>query len=160
MKKILTTAVLILLIGTAAFAKRAVAVGKTHSALGKYRIEKADTRVAINGVDCKTYKITYSNDPMEVTVVVMKEKLGRKYIVLSDKFSVQYAWNEHYFGIGMLDKSLSELGKTIIDDNNRVQYFNQKVLGPGLLLDSESVRMIAAFFPLLVTPEAEMYAGR
>jgi hypothetical protein len=160
MKKSLTTAVLLIILGTAAFAKGAVAVGKTHSAFGDYRIEKADNRVIIDGKDCKTYKISYENTPLEVTVVVKREKGSRKYAVLSDKLSVQYKWDENFFGVGLLDNSLSNLGKTNDENLNREQYFRQKVLCPGLLPDRESTRMIAAFFPLLVNPDAALYAGK
>ncbi|HPF01748.1 MAG TPA: hypothetical protein PLV06_05260 [Bacteroidales bacterium] len=161
MKKIFTTAVLILIIGTAAFAKKAVAEGRTNSTFGDYKIQKADTRVTIEGVDCKTYKISYRDNPLELTVVVKREKGSRKFYVLSDKLSVQYKWNKDYFGIERLDKSLNELGYATSDENlNRQAYFHQKVLCPGLLLDRESARMIAAFYPMLLTPESLMLAGK
>ncbi|MCX6332676.1 MAG: hypothetical protein NT092_00040 [Bacteroidia bacterium] len=161
MKKIITTAVLILIIGTATFAKKAVAEGKTYSALGNYRIEKADNSVQINGQDCKAFKISYENTPMEVTVIVMKDKKSRKYVVSSDKLSIQYAWNEYYFGVERIDKALSDQGYKTTDEHlNRAEYFHQRVLSPGLLMDRESARMIAAFFPLLLTPDESFVAEK
>jgi hypothetical protein len=159
MKRIISTVVLILVIGTTTFAKKAVAVGKTYTTLGDYRIEKADKPVQINGTDCKAFKISYKNTPMGVTVIVMKDKKSRKYVVLSDKLSIQYAWNEYYFGVKRIDKALSDQGYKTTDEHlNRAEYFNQRVLSPGLLMDKESVKMIAAFFPLLLTPEESLVA--
>jgi len=161
MKKIISTAVLILIISTAALAKKAVAEGKTHTAFGAYKIEKLDKSICVNGEDCKAYKISYANTPLEVTVIVMKDKNSRKYVVVSDKLSVQYAWNEHYFGIGRIDKSLNDQGfKTTDEHLNRAEYFNQRVLGPGLLMDQESARMIAAFYPRLLSPAESMVAAK
>ena len=161
MKKIISTAVLILIICTATYAKKAVAEGKTYTALGDYRIEKAENPININGKECKAFTISYENTPMEVTVIVMKDKKIRKYLVVSDKLSIQYAWNEHYFGVGRIDKALNNQGfKTTNENLNRAEYFNQRVLGPGLLMDGESTRMIAAFFPLLLTPDENMVASK
>ncbi|MCU0462656.1 MAG: hypothetical protein MUF36_11705 [Bacteroidales bacterium] len=161
MKRIITTAVLILIICTATFAKKTVAEGKTYTTLGDYRIEKAENPVNINGKECKAFKISYENTPMEVTVIVMKDRKTRKYLVVSDKLSIQYAWNEHYFGVGRIDKALNSQGFKTTDENlNRAEYFHQRVLGPGLLMDGESTRMIAAFFPLLLTPDENMVAAK
>lgn len=161
MKRLITAAVLILIIGTASSAKNAVAKGKTDSALGDYRIEKADNPAIINGQECKTYKISYKNTPMEVTVAVVKEKKARKYVVVSDKLSVQYAWNEYFFGISRIDKALNDQGFKTTDENlDRAEYFNQRVLGPGLQMDRESAKMIAAFFPLLLNDAGSMVAAR
>jgi hypothetical protein len=161
MKRFISTAVLILIIGTAAIAKRTIAEGKTFTTLGDYKIEKADNPVQINGVDCKAFKISYANTPMEVTVIVMKDKKSRKYVVSSDKLSIEYTWNKYYFGIKRIDKELNDQGFRTTDEHlNRAEYFNQRVLGPGLLLDLESARMIAAFFPLLLTPDASMVAAK
>ena len=161
MKRIITTAVLILIICTATFAKETVAEGKTYTAFGDYRIEKAENPVNVNGKECKAFRISYENTPMEVTVIVMKDKKTRKYLVVSDKLSIQYAWNEHYFGVGRIDKALNDQGFKTTDENlNRAEYFHQKVLSPGLLMDGESTRMIAAFFPLLLTPDENLVAAK
>jgi hypothetical protein len=49
MKKILSAALLIVAFSTASFSREFVTSGKTHSALGDYKIEKADTPVILNG---------------------------------------------------------------------------------------------------------------
>ena len=105
MKKMILTAVLVLMIGTVSFAKKVVAEGKTYSALGDYKIETTDNPIQIKGEDCKAFVIRYENTPMEVTVIVCKEKNCRKYVVLSEKLSVQYVCNPQYFGVERLDKS-------------------------------------------------------
>src|SRR5512138_2498264 len=105
MKRMILATVLILFIGTVAFARKFVADGKSHTALGNYKIELADNPVPMKGTDCKAYIISYENSQMEVTVVVSKERKCKRYIVLSDKLSVQYVCNADYFGVEKLDKS-------------------------------------------------------
>jgi hypothetical protein len=161
MKKILFIALLIFMGSIAASSKSAVAKGQTHTALGDYRIEKAVAKVDIEGVPCKAYKISYKNSPMEVTVIVRKESKSRKYYVLSDKLNIEYAWNKHYFGVKRLGNELKKMGYVTSDENlNRVEYFNQRVLGPGLLPDRESAMMVAAFFPLLLADNPLIVASR
>jgi hypothetical protein len=88
---------------------------------------------------------------MEVTVVVCKERKCKKYIVLSDKLSVQYVCNANYFGVERLDKSLEKEGYRTSDSGlNRAEYFHQKVLGPGQITELDATRTVAAFFPLLL----------
>ena len=106
MKRMFFLALLTVAFGSATFARELVAEGKTNSALGDYRIEKADNPVIINGEELKAFIISYQNSPMEVTIVIRKGKDCKNYIVLSDKLSVQYVCNENYFGVEMLDKSL------------------------------------------------------
>ncbi len=55
---------------------------------------------------------------MEVTVVVCKERKCKKYVVLSDKLSVQYVCNANYFGVERLDKSLEKEGYKTSDDES------------------------------------------
>jgi len=94
---------------------------------------------------------------MEVTVVVCKERKCRKYIVLSDKLSVQYVCNANYFGVERLDKSLEKEGYRTSDLSlNRVEYFHQKVIGPGQMGELDATRTIAAFFPLLLKTDESM----
>ena len=106
MKKMFFLALLTVAFGSATYARELVAEGKTYSALGDYRIEKADNPVIINGEELKAFIISYQNSPMEVTIVIRKGKNCKNYIVLSDKLSVQYVCNENYFGVEKLDKSL------------------------------------------------------
>lgn len=153
MKRVIFATVLLAILSTASFAKKPVAEGKTNSALGNYRIEQADNSFILNGTDCKTYKITYENTPMDVTVVVWKDKEKKcmKYFVLSDKLSVQYVCNKSYFGVERLDKAIEKEGHKTSDRYlNRAEYFRQKVLNSGELSETESTMFVAAYFPFLL----------
>jgi hypothetical protein len=151
MKRMFLATVLILLIGTVAFGRKFVADGKSHTALGNYKIELADNPVTMKGTDCKTYIISYENSPMEVTVFVSKDRKCKRYIVLSDKLSVQYVCNADYFGVEKLDKSFELNGyKTSESALNRGEYFHQKVLGQGQKPEVEATHLIASFFPMLI----------
>lgn len=151
MKRIIVSLLLAVAVCSASFAKKVVAEGQTYTALGTYRIELADKPVMMNGEECKAYNITYQNSPMEVTVVVTKDKNCKKYIVLSNELSVQYVCNANYFGVEKLDKKFEKEGlKTSDSGLNRSAYFHQKVLTPGRRSETEAASLIAAFFPLLL----------
>ena len=153
--------VLMIMTSTVMIAKRPVAEGKTFSALGDYTIVKADTPVMMKGTDCKAFKINYANTPMEVTVVVCKERKCRRYVVLSEKLSVQYVCNEDYFGVEKLDKAFEKDGfKTSDSGLNRNEYYHQKVLTPGKRGELEATQLIAAYFPLLLNNPTEAIASR
>jgi hypothetical protein len=92
---------------------------------------------------------------------VCKEKKCRKYVVISDKLSVQYVCNSDYFGVERLDKALEKEGYKTTDANlNRVEYFHQKVLGPGQMPELDATRTIAAFFPFLLNTGENMIAEK
>jgi hypothetical protein len=151
MKKMLFLALLTLVLSSATYAREFVAEGKTYSALGDYRIEKADNPVIINGEELKAYVISYQNTPMEVTIVVKKGRDCKNYVVLSDKLAVQYVCNENYFGVEKFDKSLVVEGyKPTEAGLNRSEYFHQKKLAPGKRGELENAQLIAAYFPLLL----------
>jgi hypothetical protein len=152
MKKMLFLALLTIAFGSATYAREFVAEGKTYSALGDYKIEKADNPVIINGEQFKAYVISYQNTPMEVTIVVKEGKDCKNYLVFSDKLAVQYVCNENYFGIQKFDKSLVIDGyKPTEAGLNRSEYFHQKKLAPGKRGELENAQLIAAYFPLLLT---------
>jgi len=145
-------ALLTIAFSSATYAREFVAEGKTYSALGDYRIEKADNPVIINGEEFKAYVISYQNTPMEVTIVVKKGKDCKNYLVFSDKLAVQYVCNENYFGIQKFDKSVVIEGyKPTEAGLNRSEYFHQKKLAPGKRGELENAQLIAAYFPLLLT---------
>jgi hypothetical protein len=154
MKRMFFAALLIVAFSSASFSREFVAGGKTHSALGDYKIELADNPVVINGEELKAYVITYQNSPMEVKVVIKKDKKCKNYIVLSDKLSVQYVCNGDYFGVQKLDKSLQIDGLTTSDEAlNRTEYYHQKLIVQGKQGEVEATQLIAAFFPMLVKDE-------
>lgn len=156
----ISAVVLLILVCTASFAKKVVAEGKTYTALGDYKIELADNPVMVKGEECKAYTISYENSPMKVTVVLTKDKNCKKYIVLSDKLSVQYVCNSDYFGVEKLDRAFEKDGfKTSDSGLNRSAYFHQKVITPGKRGEIESTQLIAAFFPLLIDDKDESRAS-
>jgi hypothetical protein len=160
MKRMFFAALLIIAFGTASFAREFVASGKSFTALGDYKIEKADKPVIINGEELKTYIISYQNSPMEVTVVIKEGKDCLNYIVLSDKLSVQYVCNDSYFGVEKLDRSLRKEGYTTSDEAiNRTEYFRQKVISPGKNGEVFNTQLIASYFPMLIKDAGEPVAN-
>jgi len=154
MKRMFFAALLIVAFSTASFSREFVASGKTHSTLGDYKIEIANNPVTLNGEQLKAYTISYQNSPLEVTVVIMKDKKCKNYIVLSDKLSVQYVCNGDYFGVQKLDKSLEKDGFSTSDAAlDRSEYFHQKLIVPGKQSEIESTQLIAAYFPMLIQDE-------
>jgi len=154
MKRILSAALLLVAFSTASFSREFVAGGKTHSTLGDYKIELANNPVTINGEQLKAYVISYQNSPMEVKVVIRKDKKCKNYIVLSDKLSIQYVCNGEYFGVQRLDKSFEKDGYTTSNESlDRSEYFHQKLLVPGKQSELVATQLIAAYFPMLIKDE-------
>lgn len=161
MKRMILASVLIIAFSTASFARKLVAEGKTFTELGNYRIELADNPFSLNGKDCKAFIISYENSPMEVNVVVCKDRKCKRYVVLSDKLSVQYVCNEYYFGVEKLDKALEKEGYRTSDSAlNRLEYFHQKVISHGQGGELENTQLIAAYFPMLLNNITEIVAAR
>jgi hypothetical protein len=151
MKKLFFAALLTVAFSTASFTRELVAEGKTNSAFGDFKIEIADNPVTINGQEFKAFVINYKNSPLEVKVAVKKDRNCKKYIVLSEKLSVQYVCNESYFGVERLDKSFEKDGYTTSDESlNRSEYFHQKVLSTGQGSEVDNTMLIAAYFPMLI----------
>jgi len=159
MKRVFLFAVLTIAFCTASFAGKVVAEGKTFTALGDYKIETADMTVPIKGEDCKAYVISYENTPMQVTVAICKDRKCKRYVVLSDKLSVQYVCTERYFGVEKLDKDFEKDGYQTSDSElNRGEYFHQKVITPGKQGEVEATQLIAAYFPMLLNNPTEAVA--
>ena len=161
MKRIILASVLIILFSTASFARKLVAEGKTFTDFGNYRIELADNPLQMKGEDCKTYIISYENTPLEVTVVICKERKCKRYLALSDKLSVQYVCNENYFGVELLGKTFEKEGyRTSASALNRTEYFRQKVISHGRGEELENTKLIAAFYPMLLNDRSDIVATR
>ena len=161
MKKSLFTALLIVAFSTASFAAEVVAEGKTHSALGDYKIEIAENTVMINGEEFTPFVISYQNSPLEVKVAIKEEGDCKKYYVLSDKLSVQYVCNAYYFGVEKLDKSFAKEGYSTSDEAlDRNEYFHQKVLTSGQGYELGNTMLIAAYFPRLIKNSDDAVATR
>jgi len=151
MKRMLFSALLILVFSSALFSREFVAGGKTYTAMGDYKIERAENTVTINGEQLKAYVITYQNSPLEVKVVIKKDKKCKDYIVISDKLSIQYVCNGDYFGVQKMEKSLANAGYTTSDAAlNRTEYYHQKLLAVGRQDEVEATQLIAAYFPMLI----------
>jgi hypothetical protein len=161
MKRLFFAAVLMIAFCTASIAGKVVAEGKTFTALGDYTIETVDNPTIVKGVECKTFVISYENTPMKVTVAICKDRKCKKYVVLSDKLSVQYVCNENYFGVEKLDKAFEKDGyKTSDTELNRSEYFHQKVISLGKRSELEATQLIAAYFPMLLNTTTEAIASR
>jgi len=161
MKRLIIIAVLLTFAGAASFGEKVVAKGQTFTAMGDYRIVKVDNPVTMMGSECQAYSIRYENSPLEVKVIVCKEKKCRRYVVISDKLSIQYVCNKDYFGIERLDSKFAPEGYATSDKNlNRFEYFHQKVLGAGQKSELEATSLIAAYFPSLLIPEDKLTAER
>jgi hypothetical protein len=161
MIRILLVTVLIIFLSSASYARKLVAEGKTHTAFGNYKIELADDPVTMKGHDCKAYVISYENTPMEVTVVVCKDRKCKRYVVISDKLAVQYVCNAKYFGVELLNETFKEEGlRTSPSALNREQYFHQKKIWKGQGSELENTGLIAAYFPMLLNDSSEILARK
>jgi len=157
MKRLFFTALLIIAIGGTAVAREVVASGKSFTALGDYKIEKADKPYTIDGKEFTTYIISYQNSPMEVTVVIREGRDCQNYLVLTDKLSIQYVCNDYFFGIERLDKSARKEGLSTSDAAlNRTEYFRQKVLCPGKKGEVLNMQLIASYFPVLIKESRDL----
>ena len=151
MKRMFFAAILTLIFSAASFAKEVVAEGKTYSAMGDYKIETANNPLTINGEEFKAFVISYQNSPLEVKVAIRDEGKQKRYIVLSDKLSVQYICNAYYFGVERLDKSFEKSGYSTSDETlNKSEYFHQKALTSGQGCELDYTALIAAYFPRLI----------
>jgi hypothetical protein len=160
MKRVLFITVLLAIVSAVSYGQKVVAKGQTFTALGDYKIEKIDDAVSFMGKDCQAYSIRYGNSPIDVRVVICKDDNCRRYVVLSDRLSIQYVCKKTYFGVERLDKKLNAEGYETSDKNlNRYEYFHQRVLGPGQKSELEATSLIAAYFPLLLLPEERITAA-
>jgi hypothetical protein len=161
MKRVILSAVLAIAFCTASLAGKVVAQGPSYTALGNYRIETADNPLSVKGEECKTFIISYENTPMEVKVAISKDRNCRKYVVISDRLSIQYVCNKDYFGVEKLDKAFEKDGFITSDSElNKIEYYHQKVLTPGGRGELEATQLIAAYFPMLLKNPAVPIASR
>ena len=160
MKRLIMITALLALACTVTFGEKVIAKGQTFTAMGDYKVVRLDDAVPMLGNDCQAYTIKYENSPIEVRVIVCKDKDCRRYLVVTDKLSVQYVCNRNYFGVERLDKKFEAEGYITTDKClNRYEYFHQKVLGPGQKSELEATSIIAAFFPHLLIPEERLTAA-
>jgi len=161
MKRTVFTLMFVFALSLASFATKYVATGKTWSALGDYRIEVAATPVVIDGVELQTFIITYDNSDSKITVAVDKQKKCNKFIVMSDKLSVQYICTGSYFGVEKLEKGYECLGCNTSDDEmDRAAYLSQRVISREVATPIDNTKLIACYFPALVKDFNSMIAKK
>jgi len=160
MKRMVFSALLILLISGAATARKFIAAGSTYSSLGNYKIELADDLLNIKGKEFKSFIITYENSNVEVTIAFDKNRKGMTYYVLSPDLSVKYVCNGDFFGVAKLGEKELEGYRTSDAALNRSEYFHQKVLSRGGSCDLENSKLIAAYFPMLLNNTENMISAR
>jgi hypothetical protein len=110
MKRVIFTALLLLIISAGVFARKLVAEGKTHTAMGNFKIETADQPLVINNVPLDTYVITYDNSKMSLTIAIDKDRKCKRYLTISDKLSVQYVCYGTHFGIEKINEKYAKDG--------------------------------------------------
>ncbi len=160
MKKLILSTVLLLAVCAVSFGTRVVASGQTFSELGDYKIETIENPVSFMGKDCEAYLVKYQNSPLELKIIICKEKNCRRYLAISDKLSIQYVCNKDYFGVQKLDNMFEKEGIFTSDANlDRLGYFHQKVLGAGQKTVLEATQLIAVFYPQLIKPEVRLTAA-
>ncbi len=151
MKKIILTAVLILMVSMFTMASKIVSKGSSNSAFGNYKIEQLDDHMLIKGKELDKYLITYEKTDMKVLVVIDKQQKCKKYYVLTDQAPVQYECNGVYFGIKKLDNDLMAKGfTTCLDNLNREGYYHQKVIMSGQTATVDHLELIACYYPDLL----------
>jgi hypothetical protein len=151
MKKIILTAVLILMVSMITMANRTVAKGSSNSSFGNYKIEQLDDHMMIKGKELDKYLITYEKSDLKVMVVLDKQQKCKKYYVLTDQAPVQYECNGIYFGIKKLDNDLMANGfATCLDNLNKEGYYHQKVIASGATATLDHLELIACYYPELV----------
>ena len=161
MKKMISLIVLIAAFSFAAIADSFVMKGQTHTALGKYTIEKSSDIINVDGVDLETFIISYENSSKKVRVAIDEdEKKGNKnYIVVGDDLSLQYTCDSKTFGVERLDKKYKDSGlETSVDELNKTEYYHQKVITRAKSGDKDCLGLIACYYPKLVNNYEEAFA--
>ncbi len=154
-------AILTVFITTASFAQKYVAEGKSFTAFGAFKIEKADKPLVIGGVPLDTYLITYENSGLNVTVAIEQTEKCKRYITLSDRLSVQYVCYGTHFGVEKLSHKYSHAGyKTSDAALEKSSYFHQKVLTRGEKDEVTCMMLIGAYFPELMSDSKGIVALR
>jgi hypothetical protein len=161
MKRIILTAVIILAVSFASFARKFLAEGKTNSAFGNYKIEIDDKFITLDGKQHKPFVISYENSDKEVRVAIDMDRKGKKYYVLSENLSVQYVCNRKYFGVEKLNQELEKDGyKTSETALNKSEYFHQKVIKSGKGSALDNTKLIATFYPMLINNTENVLATK
>lgn len=163
MKKMISLILLTVVFSYAAMAENVIRKGETHSALGKYTIEKSDDFVVVNGMELPTYIISYENSEKSIRVAVDKDKKGKvkNFLVIGDDLSLQYKCQASSFGVSQLDEKYETAGiDSSTKELNLVEYYHQKVLTRANPTDRDCLGLIACYYPKLVTNYEMAFAAK
>jgi hypothetical protein len=109
MKRIFLGMLLFAAVSALSFGK-VIIRGESHTPFGTFTIEVSDKPVTVDGEELKCYLISYENSPLQVKVLVDKEKNCKNYVVVSDDLSVMYTCNGKYLGVNKLGKKYADAG--------------------------------------------------
>ncbi|MCU0457974.1 MAG: hypothetical protein MUE37_02650 [Bacteroidales bacterium] len=130
---------------------KVIARGDSNTSFGTYTIELSDQPVMLAGEEMKCYLISYEKSPLQVKVLVDKEKRCKNYVVISDELSVMYTCDGKFFGVNKVDGKYKESGLSTCDEKlDRSDYFHQKVIAQGQTQDFDATVLIASYFPELI----------
>jgi hypothetical protein len=150
MKRILFALVLFAAISALSYGK-VIARGESNTPFGAYTIELNDKPVMLAGEEMKCYIITYEKSPIQVKVLVDKEKNCKNYLVISDELSVMYTCNGKFLGVNKLDEKYTSSGLSTCEEKlDRLDYFHQKVISQGQTEEFDATMLIASYFPALI----------
>ncbi len=150
MKRIILGTLLFAAVSALSFGK-VVIRGESNTPFGTYRIEVSDKPVIVAGEELKCYLISYEKSPLQVKVLVDKEKTCRNYVVVSDDLSIMYTCNGKYLGVSRLDKKYMDAGLGTCDDKlDRFDYFHQKLITHGSPVEFDAMQLIASYYPELI----------
>ena len=125
--------------------------GESNTSYGAYTIERLDETVMLAGEEMKCYLISYEKSPLQVKVLVDKEKKCKNYVVISDDLSVMYTCDGHFFGVNRIGEKYRDAGLATTDEKlDRYDYFHQKVISQGATEEFDATMLIACYFPELI----------
>lgn len=162
MKRIILLSAITLSLLMTGFARSPVAEGKTHCGLGNYVIDRATELVFVDGNALETFIIRYENSELSVRVGIDRsDKKCIRYLVLSDDLEVQYNANKKYFGVQRVDREYLDDGLSTSDMTlDKEAYYHQKLLTRSRQNEIGYLKLIAVFYPKLVTDYEKVFAVR
>ncbi|WP_372948375.1 hypothetical protein [Mariniphaga sp.] len=143
---------LALVMGVSAKIKEGQAItGNSLTNFGKYTIEMSESPMVINNQAVTTYELMYEKTANPVRIGVVKGKKSTTFVVRSDQFEVQYAFEKGIFGVQKMEKKYRELPEATCDSKfNKVSYYSQRVITQKPKSEDELLGLIACYFPNLV----------
>ncbi len=125
--------------------------GESNTPFGTYTIERLDEKVMLAGEEMRCYLITYEKSPLQVKVIVDREKRCKNYVVTTDGLSVMYKCDGRFFGVNRVGEKYKTAGIAACDEKlDRYDYFHQKVISQGVTEEFDATMLIACYFPELI----------